>query len=141
MIWKRCSRCKKRIPAGAVCECMQNIKRERDKIYDKEKRNKKLTAFYASESWIKVRDECRAYYCGLDMYELYHNNRIVYGRIAHHIVPIRDDWNKRYDADNLIYLSDVTHQYVHKQMDIGNTGIVEILKKCQKRWKEERGRG
>ena len=139
MIYKQCSRCRKRISAGTTCMCMAQIKRFRDQKYDKEKRDKKLAAFYASKAWGRVQKECREKYCDLDIFELYRNNRIVQGRIAHHIIPIRIDWEKRFDIDNTIYLSDTSHRYVHEQMDNGNMEIIDELQGYQERWDREGG--
>ncbi len=51
---------------------------------------------------------------GLDLYDFYINKRITYGAICHHIVPIKDNWNKRLDLDNLIYLSKENHNKIER---------------------------
>ena len=82
---------------------------------------------------------CKDFFCGLDVYELYRNHRIVYGRITHHIIPIREDWERRFDVDNLIYLSDQSHHEVHARMDAGDRAVIEELREYRKRWIEAQG--
>ncbi len=51
MIYKRCSRCGKRIESGKTCEC----RKQRHKEYYKYSRDKKANAFYDSHNWNRMR--------------------------------------------------------------------------------------
>ena len=115
MIYRHCPRCGKKIAVGKeTCDCAQQIKRARDRRYDSEKRNRKHAAFYASPEWIIVRDACRDACMGLDLYALYARGQLVPGRVAHHIIPLEDDWTKRLLTDNVIYVSESSHQEIHR---------------------------
>lgn len=140
MIYHHCPRCGKRIPTGQTCSCLARIKRERDRVYDATKRNKTHTAFYASSDWITLRDDCRGRYANLDIYALYADGRITPGRVAHHIIPLDDDWTKRLAADNLIYVSDSSHQLIHKAYSAGDDAkrkMQKTLREYQRRWRDE----
>ena len=43
----------------------------------------------------------------------YENNRIVKGELSHHIITVEEDEEKKYDIDNLIYVSHKTHNFIH----------------------------
>ena len=49
----------------------------------------------------------------MDIYSWYKYGRIEAGRIVHHIIPIKDDYSRRLDLTNLIYLTDANHKAVH----------------------------
>ena len=112
MIYKRCSRCGNRIATGSICTCKNKRYKEEDK-YKKESREKK---FYSSVSWQRVRERAISRYNGLDIYSYYIYNRLESGQTVHHIEPIRECWEKRFDIDNVIYLTEENHQQIHKQM-------------------------
>ena len=76
-------------------------------------RRKADTRFYTSSAWEYLREYIKARACGVDEYVFYKTGRIVPGKLAHHIIPIRDDARGKLDADNLIYLSHATHEMVH----------------------------
>ena len=138
MIYHHCARCGRRILTGAGCPCMAQVNRERGRRYDATKRNKEHTAFYASKAWLKLRDACRDTYAHLDIYALYEHGVMRPGRIAHHIIPLEDDESKSLMLDNLIYVSDSSHQEIHKAYSAGKTEKAEMqrkLKDFQKRWK------
>ena len=107
-IYKRCDRCGKRLPAGTKCKCSKK-RYKHEKIYIDDK----IESFYLSKEWRKKREYMIDVYHQLDIYDLYINDVISYGRIMHHIVPLKDDWNKRLEDTNLIYLTDSNHQALH----------------------------
>lgn len=51
MIYKRCSRCGKRLEVGQTCECVK----QRHKEYDRCSRDKDAAKFYSSASWKRMR--------------------------------------------------------------------------------------
>ena len=119
---KKICRCGKVIPYSMkVCnECRpkvelerkQNIKYYKQTTYE---RDSKYNKFYKSREWNKVRqltivkDHALCKDC-LD------RNIITPYNTVHHIVPIKDDWNKRLDVDNLICLCESCHQKRHNNM-------------------------
>ena len=106
-IYKRCSRCGKRMPAGAICGCQKRRYQEEDK-YTKDDKYK---LFYKSRSWNRARDIAIDFYGGLDIYSLYVLGRMEYGQTVHHIIPLKECWERRTDVSNLIYLTSDNSQH------------------------------
>lgn len=105
---KRCPECE----AKAEKERKENIRCYKQTTYD---RDSKYNKFYKSKEWIKgrqlaiVRDHALCRDC-LD------KDVITPYNTVHHIVPIKEDWSKRLDIDNLICLCESCHQKRHKSM-------------------------
>lgn len=111
-------RCSKRIPLGdKYCiECTEKVEqlnKERHKINKLNRTDKNEQELYTSQEWIKTSDEAKRKTFGLDVYELYINNRAISGQTVHHIVEVKDDWDKRLDISNLIYLTNSNHKHIH----------------------------
>lgn len=70
---------------------------------------------------------------GIDLYQYYKYNRLVQGRLAHHIQPLEDAPSLAYDLDNLIWLSDASHHEIHALYDSGKKeetmGYLHSIKK------------
>ena len=105
MLMRVCPCCGKEIRQDEKHTC-------RHKAYNRDRR-KADTRFYTSSAWEYLREYIKARACGVDEYVFYKTGRIVPGKVAHHIIPIRDDAHGKLDADNLIYLSHATHEMVH----------------------------
>ena len=105
---KRCPECE----VKAEEERKQHIRyykkvtQERDRKYDK---------FYKSKEWSKIRQVAIARDNALCK-DCLENNTITPYNTVHHIVPIKDDWNKRLDINNLICLCESCHQKSHNSM-------------------------
>lgn len=113
MLMTVCGRCGKKKPVKTQCEC----RKERYKVYDKYCRNKDRAEFYHSKSWKTLSAMCKARANGLDIYELIVNNRFVKGTLSHHIEELKDNKSRALDINNLIWISDKTHTYIHSQYD------------------------
>lgn len=113
-IMKWCSGCRKLIPVGTKCSCMM-------KRYKPPKDDIRL--YYHTQEWDDVRTKAIARTFGLDAVDLILYNRITYGDVVHHIIPIRTNYSLRNNIDNLIYLSDRNHHIVHDlyKSDYDNT--------------------
>ncbi len=61
---------------------------------------------------------------------------VIAADTVHHIVPLKDDWNKRIDIDNMMSLSSDTHSTI-EQMYKKNKS--EMIRKLQEMLKEYRG--
>ena len=109
MLKTLCIKCNKKINKGEKCKC-----RNRNKDYDRFNRNKETKIFYHSKEWSRLTALCKSKCNGLDLYELYENNKIVKGELSHHIIPVEEDEEKKYDIDNLIYVSHKTHNFIHR---------------------------
>lgn len=125
-IYKRCSGCGKRILESERCSCMSR----RHKEYDKT-RDTNIRRFYSGSRWNTLAAYMKVRYQGLDIYELIHNNARVEGCALHHIFPVRDNWEKRFDPENLILLSESNHRKFHNMMDEGKTEeVINTLCAC-----------
>lgn len=88
----------------------------RNKHYDRYYRDTKSKAFYNSSAWkrltsiVKIRNNGLCALC-------YHNGVATKGTIVHHIIPIKDNWNKRLDITNCILLCAECHNKVHCDYD------------------------
>ena len=137
-IYKRCSRCGKRLGASQKCSCLKN----RHKEYKKYRKDSKEEKFYSNNEWELFKGKMVEHYKGLDIYEYYINKKIVYGYTMHHIEELKDNWNRRVDPYNVIYLTESNHQKVHKAYKEGQKQKEEMQKLlCEliKRWNQEFG--
>lgn len=138
MIYKRCSKCGRRVPTGKKCECLKKIEQARQKYYDKNQRDKRVTAFYNSKEWHTLQKMAVEKFNGLDVLQLYQDHKITPGRIVHHIIPIKEDWSRRLDIHNLILLTDESHYAVHQRMDKGDKSVRKELMQLVLRWEREK---
>ena len=124
MIWKRCSRCGKRLPTGQTCECIKN----RHKEYDKYSRDKKASAFYHSPDWLRIRAHVLSQFDGMDLWAYDQTGEVVAADTVHHIVPLSENWDLRFDLDNLIPVSASSHNAIHKLYDTKKQATIRKLK-------------
>lgn len=110
MIYKRCSRCGKRIESGQTCECVKM----RHKEYNKYSRNKEATAFYDSVNWKRMREYIKNKYDGIDVYAYVLFGQIEQATLVHHIVEIEDDKSQALVERNLIPVSISSHNLIHQ---------------------------
>ena len=133
-IYKRCSRCHRRIPEGTKCDCSKR----RYKEYDKDKIDSKEKKFYSSGEWEKIKDKAKDRFNGMDIYSLYVLNKVEYGQTVHHIEPIKENWNRRLDLENLIYLTESNHRLLHNRMDHGeHDEVINELHELVNKFKKE----
>lgn len=109
MLTKICGKCGARY-SGACCP---HCEAKRQKNYDRSERNKDRAAFYKSKAWQTMTALCKARCHGIDMFELNQTGRVVMGRLSHHIIPVEDDIGRALDINNLIWVSDHSHQIIH----------------------------
>ena len=100
---RMCADCAARLPAFDE----KDSKRRWNRKYDREKRNAQSTAFYNSREWkqlrsYKINRDCICEVCG---------ERPAVE--VHHIVPIREDWDRRLDVNNLQSLCASCHYAQH----------------------------
>lgn len=160
MLFKFCPRCKNKIEYGkkycSDCEIeveqqqyekykefirvrnkMSNPK-ERYKKYAYHRNDGEFQAFYNSGQWRKMRNHILMVYKYVDVYEYYKNNNIVPATMVHHVVAIKSNYNLRLEELNLIPLSEVTHRYIHEQIDAGyEEQVINELNEMIKRYRTE----
>lgn len=117
MISKICNRCRKQLSIGQKCNCTKKAKNSTYRSDD----------FYRSALWEQVRDQCINDCCGLDLYALFIQHRIEVGRTVHHIMPLEDFPELRFERTNLIYLSDANHRMIHSLYSDGELQETAML--------------
>lgn len=135
-IYKRCSRCGRRIEVSSKCSCVDKRYAEQRKAVNKDRENK----FYFTQEWKDVRQIAIDRYFALDIYSYYIDGIIEFGETVHHIVPLKDDWNKRIDIKNLIFLTESNHQKIHsmmKQSEAEKRKIIAQLEMLVNRFRTE----
>lgn len=130
-IYKRCSRCGKRIPSGSVCACTKL----RHKEYDRYSRDQKSRAFYNGREWNVARNAALQEDGGIDVYLFATAGIVEAADTVHHIIPLKDDWDKRNNIDNLISLSGDTHSMIERMYKKNKE---EMIRKLQKMVREHR---
>jgi 5-methylcytosine-specific restriction enzyme A len=121
-------------------ECSKKInkeKSEKNRLYDKECRNKDSSAIYHSKEWSRLTELCRSRFNRLDIYSLYVLNSIEYGTICHHIEEVTDSKERIYDLQNLILLSGSNHNTIHYLYKKDYEGTKKMLFELIERWKKE----
>ena len=134
---KMCNYCHKMVKAGQKCSCIKPRKTESNRLYDKANRNDKYSKFYHSKGWVVARDKVKNYCNSLDIYAFLFEGRWQAGRVVHHIIPLKEGWNKRLAKSNLILLSDETHEKLHKRMEQSKEEkqkVINELKECLQIW-------
>lgn len=136
-IYKRCSRCGKRLPSGTKCECLKKRHHE----YDKYSRDKKAKDYYGSKEWDVTRVHILELDEGIDVYLFMTTGEIVIADTVHHIIPLRDDWTKRADEDNLMSLNHDTHSMIEKMYKKNKEEMIKTLTEMLSRYRKQKGQG
>ena len=123
-IYKRCSRCGKRLEAGVMCTCQKD--RHRD--YDRYGRDQKSKHYYNSNEWLRIRSATLEKDNGIDVYIYMTRGEVVAADTVHHIIPLRDDWSMRNDIDNLISLQHDTHSMIEQMYQKDKIRMQQELK-------------
>ena len=137
-IYKRCSRCGKRVPSGSTCSCVKN----RHKEYDRFSRDIKSKKYYVSGEWKQIRDYVLDLDGGIDVYLYATEGRVVPADTVHHIIPLKDDWDKRNDVNNLMSLNHDTHSMIEQMYKKDKTKMIQMLQEMLKEYRRviEEGR-
>lgn len=101
------------------------------------KENKKYDDFYHSLEWQYMRMNIINNFFGLDVYAYYAHNKIVKATLVHHIIEIKDDWNKRLLRLNLIPVSDMSHREIDKLYRLDKASAQSRLFEYLQRFKAE----
>ena len=87
---------------------MKQRDKERYRIYDQNARNQKSKTFYDSREWQLTRSDILSA-CGIDVYVYMTEGVILAADTVHHIIPLKEAWDKRCDKQNLMPLPHDTH--------------------------------
>lgn len=134
-IYKRCSRCGKRIEAGTTCQCLK----DRHKEYDKYSRDRRSKQYYNSREWEAVREHVLQLDEGIDVYVYMTQGIVIRADTVHHIVPLKENWSLRSNEDNLISLNHDTHSMIEQQYRKNKNEMQEELKAMVQQYRSEKG--
>lgn len=111
MFYKLCAKCGAVIPLGETyCAECKPKKQTRDElnIDDSEEMDERAEAFYNSRQWrrfrqgILARDRYLCVNCAA-------RGKLSVASDVHHIIRVKQDWNKRFDPSNCISLCKACH--------------------------------
>lgn len=134
-IYKRCTRCYTRLPSGTRCSCQKG----RQKEYDKYTRDRQSTQFYNSKEWEFARQATLALDKGIDVYIYITTGKVILADTVHHIEPLKDNWDRRCDIDNLISLASDTHSTVEQMYLKDKKGMMNKMYKVLKEYRNGKG--
>ncbi len=134
-IYKRCSRCGKRISSGTKCTCTGYT--QGNKEYDQHRRDKRSKAFYCSSLWERTRGAALAADDGIDVYVYMTTGEVIAADTVHHIIPLKDDWERRCDVNNLMSLSHDTHSMIERMYKQNKTKMQKELSEMLSRYRVE----
>ena len=128
-IYKRCSRCGKRIETGTKCPCYNRGRDMRGRGTHDD--------FYSSKEWGAARSRAIRRTFGLDILAWYERGELVTGFTVHHITPLETGWGLRTNPGNLIYLTEADHREVHKRYLTDYESVSEYLRELLSRFDSE----
>lgn len=143
-LMKYCNRsgCNKLVPQGVkYCAAHATNKTEenkqRHKDYDTHCRNQRAKDFYNSAEWKAARVRAMTRDAGIDIYLYITEKRIVPADTVHHIIELKEDYSKRCDIDNLISISEATHNMISKvyKDSMRKAAMQQTLKECMREYK------
>ena len=91
-------------------------KRNVIKSYDLYRRDKESAAVYRSKEWSILTVQCKERCNGIDLYILMTEGRIVPGQLCHHIYELDEAPDRRFDINNLMYVSVKSHAAIHRNL-------------------------
>lgn len=139
-LYRLCPHCNNKTEYGTKCQCEIDIEKQRHKDYKASRTDKKEQEFYNTKQWLQTKEIAKSKTHGIDVYEYYVNGRVISGETVHHIVEIKEDWNKKLLISNLIYLTNSNHMYVHNmynKSDKDKTKMQELLIELLDRFNKE----
>lgn len=77
--------------------------------------DKKIHDFYTCKEWKAVKTATADKYSGLCLWSYFKYDDIKPYDEIHHIISVRDCWQKRLDPDNLIPLSHEAHMFIEAE--------------------------
>lgn len=136
-IYTRCSRCGKRILAGTKCDCLRIYQQRRHQEYDTGRRDKRSKAFYNSKEWERIRAAVLDLDGGIDVYAYMTTGKVIMADTVHHIYPVRDNWDRRMDPDNLMSLNHDTHSEIEQMYKKDKAGMQRKLQEMLGRYRQQ----
>ena len=120
------------------CDRHTVTKAQKDREYDAKHRDRKAKAFYNAKAWQIVRQRVLTLDNHIDLYLYATERRIVKASLVHHIIEYREDPSKGLDPNNLISVSEETHEKTIKQAYANEESKREMQDQLRKAIKEYR---
>lgn len=73
----------------------------------------KLDRFYSTKNWEKIKDIVKIKQFKFDIYDYMTKGIINYAQRYHHIIELREDFQRGLDPSNIIGLTERNHQIIH----------------------------
>lgn len=112
-------------------------KKEEYKFYDYNRKDSKEWNFYKTSQWEYFRDDILDIYNHLDLYAYYVEHKIKCANTVHHIIEIKEDWDRRLDEENVFPLSEGTHRKIHNLYKKDKEGTQRLLKDLINKFKRK----
>lgn len=127
MLMRLCPHCGRPVAAGSKCTCRASAlaEAERQKRYDRTKRNKSSASFYRSVEWDRMRNEIMTRANGLDEVAK-HYGRAKPAFLVHHIIPYTEAPERGLDPLNLVCVSVITHASIHRNYRDGKKAKADM---------------
>lgn len=90
-------------------------------------RDKKYHNFYLTSAWGAAKTLAINKANGICVYTFFFEKKLVTCEDVHHIVPLKDNWERRLDVDNLIPLTHRVHMQIEKKYREGEKAKVQAL--------------
>lgn len=136
-IYKRCSRCGKRIAEGSKCPC----NKQRHKEYDKYYRDQRSKDYYNGGEWKNARAAALETDEGIDVFVFMTTGEVIAADTVHHIIPLKEEWEQRNNLDNLMSVRHDTHSAIEKEYIKDKCGMQKKLKEMLTEYRTLKGRG
>lgn len=124
---KLCPRCQSIMPyTNKICDkcssVVGNYRSISDKVYQENRKDSQEQKIYKTSKWKRVRSQAIAIANGL-CEECIRRGKISYVDDVHHKIPIKVDFSKAYDLNNLICLCRSCHIKAHKEINSKGEGV------------------
>lgn len=139
MLTTLCQYCHRRVPLGSTCQCQQRAMATSERKKSYRRSHEDSHSFYDSKEWVRLRNQSRHYYMGVDILKWYRTGIMtpVVSGIVHHIIPREEEPSKELDFRNLILLSKTTHDQVHAEYNRSESAKLSAqreLREAQRAW-------
>lgn len=111
--------------------CMKETggtRKERDRLYDRQRKDKAVRKIYQTARWRKVRALAMQRANGLCELCL-EQGQVKFAADVHHKVPIKEDPSKAYALDNLVCVCRKCHRKEHKKLEQKGEGRLKLFLK------------
>lgn len=114
-LYRKCSICHKKVEYKTKCKCEEEREKKWQRDYKENRKDKTEQNFYNSKPWLKLKQSIDGKYNGMCLYCLYEFSKVIDRKANHHIVEIKEEWERRLDDTNIIPVCDSCHKYIHNE--------------------------